>query len=69
MSHLPEFFVKNTEKWVRVLQEVNGSYYINIPKSLIDGFGMKKGYETNIYKAIDEKTKKIILVLDIDGDT
>lgn len=54
------------EKWQRKLIKSKGSFYINLPKSVALAFGKKHNSVVSFSKVYDEKTRRILVVLDLD---
>jgi len=68
MSDTYKILMTRMEKYTRKIQTVRHSYYVCIPKPLIDGFGKRKGNKLEFRKALDESNGKIIIILDINGE-
>lgn len=52
------------EKWQRKLIRSKGSYYINIPKSIVTANAKKHGSTVYISKVYNEKNGKILVTLE-----
>jgi len=52
-------------RWQRKLIKIKGSFYVNIPKSIIASEAKKAGSVIYFSRIFDEKTKRVLVVLEL----
>ncbi len=56
------------ERWDRKIQRAkNSTFYVTIPRPIMDANGLKKRSNITFYKVFDEQRKCILFVIDFDG--
>lgn len=62
---LQKIIGQNLNRWERKLIKSKGSFYINIPQSIIAANGKKAGSVICFARVFDEKTGKVLVVLEL----
>jgi hypothetical protein len=62
---LQKIIGQNLNRWDRKLIKIKGSFYINIPRSIIAANGKKAGAVICFTRVYDEKSGKVLVVLEL----
>lgn len=55
----------NMNRWSRRLIKIKGSFYVNIPKSIVSAYAKKEGSVVFFNRIFDERAKRILIVLEL----
>jgi len=65
-SHpIERIIAKEIESWERKLKKDKGSYFVCIPKPLVQANGLQKNAFVRFIRCYDEKSGRILMILDI----
>ncbi len=64
-EELERIIGQNMNRWERKLIKSKGSFYINIPRSIISANGKKAGATIYFSRVYDEKTGKVLVVMEV----
>jgi len=57
--------VAEMEAWKRKLLLINGTYYISLPRSVVEASNKKKGSMIQLKRGVDKESGKLVFILDL----